>query len=451
MLSSIEICEKLFEDGKIQSSLDMAMEILYSQPKNIRAMMVLFNSSLAMGDDFFAGKVLSMLQSSGCQNIAKESELLNLLINTRQDMLKHYNFKNFNESLKAAKIADEIAPKSQEFKIHKAKCFIRLEMPILAKAIVDIELVKDPENVSLLFLDGVVKCYLGQLEAGVKIIDKAIKYSQSDIQKKKFLEQKQKFEKPLESVKRAKKLEEAGKHDEAVFIYTRELQASKNYPSWIFELLIMRAKVHRKNKMHNLAIKDINEALAILDVFPNNSHRLLCAECFYDSGDYTSCILDCETILECSKDPVVHKLMENATEKKTLQEIINKIDHGMIEQAYDISYQHLKKSTNEKFIIYAIACARELKDDSKIESLGKLIKDDPEMVDIINSTIGTFNENIATTPDEFIRASTFYNEGNLEKCIELLEAAKEKGFSMEDFPEFTLQKAKKNAATHQQG
>lgn len=105
---------------------------MYDFPADVRSNLLVFHASLPIGDDIFARGALKSLHSLGYgkEKISTEYELLKFLRETRMEMKKAYAGAKYEESLKAAKIGLEVAPFSREFQVHKAKCFIRLNMPV---------------------------------------------------------------------------------------------------------------------------------------------------------------------------------------------------------------------------------------------------------------------------------------------------------------------------------
>lgn len=442
MLVSIEECEKLLSDQKYQEAKLMAVELLCKNPECEQTFLLLFHSSLAVGDDRISSVALAQMRILGVTTIARENELLKLFLDTRYRMKKLYSIGKYNESLEAAKIALQVAPSSIEPLIFKAKCFLRLDMPILAKGIIEKLMMENDDCGNLIFLHGIVKFYLGKLEEGLEFIKQAV---EMDPDERKYLEMEMKIEKFLEPVHEARKQCANQQYESALAIYTKQIESPNVHFSWCFELLIMRARTYQKASNFDLAIIDINRALALPEAYnADDTEFALRAECHFAKEDYNSCISDCQAALERnSKNDTAKLLMKKAIQKKTLDQIIKKIDKGELKEAYEISYQNFQETRNEEFFIFAIQCARELNDKKSIVMLLESIKEDPELLDVVKISMGQFEEEIMTQPGEFTEALACFEEGNFGRCIELLKAAKKDGISMEKFPQLTFEKAQK--------
>jgi tetratricopeptide (TPR) repeat protein len=347
----------------------------------------------------------------------------------------------YEECLKAIKVAMEVAPGSFDLQVFKAKCFIRLNFPIVAKGIVEKLIVEDPDNETLVFLQGVVKFYLGQLEEGLKYVKRAIEI---DPEERKYSEMKEKIKKLLEPVQKAKQLGASRQYEAAVSIFTRQINSPDVHSAWCFELLIMRAQTYKAFLQFDQAIADISRAFILPDVYNiNESHLELRAECYYAKGDYNNCIVDCERALRTSDTYTLKLLLKKANEKKKLEEILEKIEDNKLQEAYEMSYQNFQETRNGEFFIFAIQCARELKNKNTIAKLLESIREDEELLDVVRMSVEQHEEETMTTPDEFTEAMTCYNDGNFGKCIEILTNAKKGDVQIEKFPYLTYHKAQK--------
>jgi tetratricopeptide (TPR) repeat protein len=419
----------------------MSLDLLYDDPKCERSLEVLFFSSLSLGDDIYAEESLNQLIAiNPLKSRSKETELLKQFKLKRAMSEGYYSNTLYEQSLESVKIALEVAPESMELQILKAKCFIRLNMPILAKGIVEKFLVENPDNDELIFYKGVVLYYLGKLEEGLSFVNKALEL-QPD--KQKYLEMKEKLEISLKPLTTVKILENSGKYDEAVAILTQLINSPSVHHGWQFELLIRRAKVHQKAKNIDMAILDINRAIVSSDLYlDNESYVLLRAECYLEAENYEMCIDDCKVALKNFNDPRKEVLLKKAEEGRKREVIMTSIEESKFKEAFDVSFEYYQESLDMRFFAFAVHCAKEMKNDETVKKLLEMVKDDEETKQMLKTLIGTVEEEGEGTPEEFKEALGYYEEGYLAKCIEVLEKAKLKGVGQEKFPESTLQKAK---------
>jgi tetratricopeptide (TPR) repeat protein len=438
---SISECENLLTSNRYKKAREMSLDLLYDDPQCERSLEVLFSSSLSLGDDIYAEEsLIQLMEINPLKSRSKENELLNQLKLRRAMAERHYSNKLYEHSLESVKIALEVAPETLDLQILKAKCYIRLNMPIVAKVIVEKYLIENPDNDELIFFKGVVLFYLGKLEEGLSFVKQALELQPDQ---RKYLEMEEKLENSLQPLTNVKMLEDSGKYDEAVAILTETINSPLVHHGWHFELLIRRAKIHKKARNFDMAICDINKAIVSSDHYlDNDSYVLLRAECYLEAENYEMCIDDCKVGLKNSSDPRKEALLKKAEEGRKREVILTNIEENKFKEAFDVSFQHYQESHDMRFFAFAVHCAKEMKNDETVKKLLEMVKDDEETKQLLKTLIETVEEEGEGTPEEFKEALGHYDEGNLAKCIEVLEKAKLKGVGLEKFPESTLQKSR---------
>jgi hypothetical protein len=76
MKVSIKDCEKLFVDSKFHEARAVSCELLYQNPDCQHSFLLLFHSSLSIGDDAIALVALTQLQQLGFKASTEEQERL---------------------------------------------------------------------------------------------------------------------------------------------------------------------------------------------------------------------------------------------------------------------------------------------------------------------------------------------------------------------------------------
>lgn len=295
---------------------------------------------------------------------------------------------------------------------------------------------------TLIYLQGVLKFYFGQLEEALSLVNRACE--NADLDDRKYVQMRFKIERFLQPVRNAKKLALEKNFLAEIDIYTKEIESPNVHFAWCFELLILRANAHKNCSNFRSAIIDINRALSLPNVYhTNEKHLELRAQCYFAKEDWECCIIDCQAVLKSGESEMAKSLMEKAVAKEKVEQIVKKIEKGELKEAYSMSYQLYQETRKGDFFIFAIQCAREMKDIKTVVKLLESIKNDGELLDIAKISLGQYEEEIMTTPKEFTAALTYYDEGNFGNCIEVLTAAKREGVSKEKFPQLTMDKAKK--------
>lgn len=436
---------EIIENAEFNSRiLRQRFEAAYKNGNNIEALRMLFQSFMAYGYTANATSVIKSLQALGVTTIKLEAEK-DSLEKATAEMKGLYQAEKYEHCVLAIEVALQVAPESFVLRLMKAKCFVRLNrlaeglflhLSVLlllinfhlltAQPIVDRLLLERPDDSQGIYLHGICLYFKGQIEESLRNIEKAIKCGADD-----HRNMKPKLKKMLAGVNEAQRLSDAKNYQEAIKVYSKEIEASARHCNWKIQLLMKRATAHMSKQSFHLALLDLNEVLSVQLV---NAALLMRAICLFNISEFGKCIVDCKGWLKTGEKrdkPEVESLLKKA---QSIQDGAHNLKKNKVKTETTKSVNETLQSNDDDVIDVTVMDQAET--DTTSETKDSSIHGSPKN--------GVIPESFSMLM-EIEAALKLYEAGEFEECFNKLKMFKENCMSTQNFKK-TMDKAGKTSS-----
>lgn len=240
----------------------------------------------------------------------RESSHLEAIKTYHLEIDKLYNEGGFEECLRVLRKAMKIATQCERYESLMTECLIMLDKFEEARNVIGNTLKKNPQNLSMIFNQGLLEYYTGRLDISVASFEQVLCRSAAFIRAEKLKSY------AMQMVKlRGEGLNdlEKNRNIQAKAKFSQALTVDPTNKWFTCAMLYQRGCSHVKLESFREAFNDFDMALRINDILIEALSQR--AFTHFKLNEFEDCIIDCEEYLKLKGSSDIQKLLMDATKK----------------------------------------------------------------------------------------------------------------------------------------